>query len=204
MKKRTYFPAILSVFALLLTVGVCLQNDQHCLSSKLIRLHVVANSDSEADQSLKFAVRDAVLQQTSTILDGADDPDSALSDNLDILQNTAESTLRSLNCPCSVSVSIGNERFPTRDYDTFRLPGGVYRTLRVTIGEGAGHNWWCVVYPSLCLTASMDDLELAAETAGFTTGEFRLITAAGEGYELKFKTMEWLEKLKTYFFSVGK
>lgn len=199
MKKRTYIFVILSVFALLLTAGTCLQNDQHRLADKLIRLHVVANSDSEADQSLKFAVRDAVLQQTSAILDGADDPEAALCDNLPMLQNAAESTLRTLNCPYSVSVSMGNERFPTRNYDTFRLPGGVYRTLRVTIGAGAGHNWWCVVYPSLCLTASMDDLELAAGTAGFTSGELRLITGDGEGYELKFKTMEWLEKLKKLF-----
>lgn len=199
MRKRTYFILILAAIALLLTAGACLQNDQQRLSGKLIRLHVVANSDSKTDQSIKLAVRDAVLQQTSTILDGADDPEAVLCDNLPMLQTAAETTLRALDCPLPVSVSMGNERFPTRDYDTFRLPGGVYRTLRVTIGEGAGHNWWCVVYPSLCLTASMDDLELAAETAGFTHSELRLITGAGEGYELKFKTMEWLEKLKAFF-----
>lgn len=199
MKKRTYCIVIPLFLALLLTVGACLQNDQHRLAEKLIRLHVVANSDSQCDQFLKFAVRDAVLQKTSTILDGADDPDAALCGNLDILQNAAESTLRERDCPLPVSVSLGNERFPTRDYDTFRLPGGVYRTLRVTIGEGAGHNWWCVVYPSLCLTATMDEMELAAETAGFTGSELRLITGNGGGYVLKFKTMEWLESLKKLF-----
>ena len=73
---------------------------------------------------------------------------------------------------------------------------GIYESLRVTIGEGEGHNWWCVVFPSICLTASMDELELAAQTAGFSDGEIRLITGADEGFVLKFRALELLQRLK--------
>ena len=82
---------------------------------------------------------------------------------------------------------------------TVYLPAGVYRTLRVTIGAGEGHNWWCVVFPTLCTAASLDEFESAAASGGFTDGELRLITGADEGYVLKFKTLEWLEKLKALF-----
>ena len=115
------------------------------------------------------------------------------------LECAAAEMLRALGREESVSVTLQNERFPTRDYETFSLPAGVYRTLRVTIGAGEGHNWWCVVFPTLCTAASLDEFESAAASGGFTDGELRLITGADEGYVLKFKTLEWLEKLKALF-----
>ena len=158
------------------------QAEQQRLSAKLIRLHVVANSDSAHDQAVKLEVRDAVSAAAKALLDGAEDPRAALAGRLDAVAD-------------AVTVRLGKERFPTREYDTFSLPAGVYESLRVTIGAGKGHNWWCVVFPSLCLTSSMDELELAAQTAGFSIGEIRLITGE-EDFRLKFRVLELLQQLK--------
>ena len=99
----------------------------------------------------------------------------------------------------AVTVSLKKELFPTRDYDTFSLPSGVYTALRVNIGQAQGHNWWCVVFPNLCMTASMEELEDAASVAGLSDGEVRLITEESEGYVLKFKSIEILQSIKNYF-----
>ena len=93
-------------------------------------------------------------------------------------------------------VSLRRELFPTRDYETFRLPAGVYRTLRVTIGAGEGHNWWCVVFPALCLPANAEDFEAVCEAAGFTEGEISALTEDSGEIEVEFKTLELLGKLK--------
>ena len=189
-----------------------MQAQQRQLAVKLIRLHVVANSDSPLDQAIKLRVRDAVLEAAKTVMQGADDPEQALLEHLDILETAAEETSRRLNRSLNrclnrtanrdepVALTYESERFPTREYETFSLPAGVYRTLRVTIGEGKGHNWWCVVFPSICTAASLDELESAAVSGGFTEGEIRLITGADEGYTLKFKTLEWMQKLKAFLF----
>ena len=95
-------------------------------------------------------------------------------------------------------MTLRRELFPTREYDTFRLPAGVYRSLRVSIGEAAGQNWWCVVFPALCLSAGAEELEAQAAGAGFTPEELQLITGEDEGIELEFKTLELLGKLKEF------
>lgn len=172
------------------------QAEQQRLSAKLIRLHVVANSDSAHDQAVKLEVRDAVIAAAKVLLDGTDDPRAALAGHLDEIAEAAEARLRTLGEAHPVTVRLGKERFPTREYDTFALPAGVYESLRVTIGAGEGHNWWCVVFPSLCLTSSMDELELAAQTAGFSDEEIRLITGEESGFVLKFRVLELLQKLK--------
>ena len=120
----------------------------------------------------------------------------ALEVHLDEIAQAAQTCLSELGEDAPVRVRLGKELFPTREYETFALPAGVYESLRVTIGEGEGHNWWCVVFPSICLTASMDELELAAQTAGFSDGEIRLITGADEGFVLKFRALELLQRLK--------
>lgn len=183
---------------LMLLSAMALQAEQARLSQKLIRLHVVAASDSEHDQAVKLSVRDAVLAQADTLMLGKQDARAALANGLDSLAQAAQTRLTELGEEKTVTVRLGKERFPTREYDTFALPAGVYESLRVTIGEGAGHNWWCVVFPSICLTASMDELELAAQTAGLTQGELRLITGEEKGFVLKFRTLELLEKLKAF------
>lgn len=198
MKKRMFSLIFVSALALGLLSCAYLQTQQRQLAEKLVRLHVVANSDSPSDQAVKLRVRDAVLAAAEPYAKGPNAEES-LEENLAALERAAAEMLRTLGRNEAVTVTLQNERFPTRDYQTFSLPAGVYRTLRVTIGAGEGHNWWCVVFPTLCTAASLDEFETAAASGGFTDGELRLITGADEGYVLKFKTLEWLEKLKALF-----
>lgn len=196
MKKRMISLAILLAVVCSMAFCAALQLQQQTLSGKLIRLHVVADSDSAAEQSAKIQVRDEVLGVTGRLLRSARDPRAAVLAGLPEIRQAAERRLRSLGIPDEVRVSLRKELFPTRRYETFSLPAGVYESLRVTIGSGRGHNWWCVIFPSICMTASMDEMEQAAQTAGFTEGELRLITEQNEGFVLKFKSLELLQKLK--------
>lgn len=192
MKRLIIFTAAL--LAALTATAAALQLDQQTLAGKLIRLHVVANSDSEQDQAVKLQVRDAVLEVTKDL------DREELEQALPNIQAAAEACLRELGCRDAVTVTLGQERFPTRLYENFSLPAGVYTALRVTIGEGEGQNWWCVAFPSICFRATMADLEATAVSAGFTGEEIALITEANEGYVLKFKLLELLDRLKAWLF----
>ena len=177
---------------MLAAIAMCLcavsQARQQQLAQKLIRLHVVANSDTAEDQRVKLLVRDAVLPATADVLEEETDPEEALQKGLPAIEQAANETLSRLGSGDTAKVSLRRELFPTRDYETFRLPAGVYRTLRVTIGTGEGHNWWCVVFPALCLPANAE--------AGFTDGEISALTEDSGEIEVEFKTLELLGKLK--------
>ncbi len=188
------------LLAALTCTAAAMQQEQQTLAGKLVRLHVVASSDSREDQARKLQVRDAVLAVTEPLAETGEDPMSALARMLPQIQQAAEDCLRSAGCTDPVSVTLGREAFPTRVYETFALPAGTYQSLRVTIGAGEGHNWWCVAFPSICFQATAEDLEQAAQAAGFTDGEVRLITGQQEGYTLKFKTWELLQELKNRLF----
>ena len=199
MKKRIISLVLLGISVLTVTACAALQAQSQRMAEKIIRLHVVANSDSDVDQAVKLRVRDAVLREAQNVLSDASDAKQAITAQLPALEAAANAELRRQGSGDTACVSFRRELFPTRDYDTFSLPSGVYQSLRVTIGKGEGHNWWCVVFPTLCTAASFDEFESAAASGGFTDGELRLITGADEGYVLKFKTLEWLEKLKALF-----
>lgn len=188
MFKRILLCA-LALLAAVTASAAALQREQQALADKLIRLHVVANSDSERDQWEKLQVRDAVL----AVAEGMKPEE--LENSLPQLQKAAQARLEALGSASGVSVTLCQEHFPTRLYDTFTLPAGVYRSLRVTIGRGEGHNWWCVVFPSICLRATAEELEAAAVSAGFSEQEIALITGEN-GYVLKLKCMQWLDALK--------
>ena len=202
MKKWNY----VLLLTLLMTAGTlflaaAMQQEQQILADKLVRLHVVANSDTDADQAEKLEVRDAVLAVTEPLVRQANDPRQSLSEALPEIQAAAEACLRAKGSDRPVSVTMGKERFPTRYYDNFALPAGVYPSLRVTIGAGEGRNWWCVAFPSVCFCATAEELETAAVSAGFTREEVRLITEDGQDYVLKFKVLELLNELKSRLFS---
>ena len=198
MKKRYITAAICVAAALILGLCTAAQADQQRLSSKIIRLHVVAASDTAGDQAVKLQVRDAVLRETSAALQDAQDAVRALYAVLPEIERAANRTLQASGSKDTARVTLRRELFPTREYDTFRLPAGVYRSLRVSIGEAAGQNWWCVVFPALCLSAGAEELEAQAAGAGFTPEELQLITGEDEGIELEFKTLELLGKLKEF------
>ena len=165
------------------------------LQDKLIRLHVVAASDTPADQAIKLRVRDAVLEVAGPLLHGAKDARQAraiLAAHLEGVQAAARAALPE---GTQVQVTLAPEYFSARDYSTFSLPEGVYQALRVTIGPGQGHNWWCVVFPSLCLCATTQEVEAAAASAGFTPEEIAAITQGSEGVVFRWRVLELWKRL---------
>ena len=170
---------------------------QKTLADKTLRLHVVANSDTDADQAQKLRVRDAVLGAVGALTDGCSsraEAERALGAGLGRVQAAAQSVLDAEGCDLPVRVSLEDQRFGTRTYDTFTLPAGTYRALCVRIGAAQGHNWWCVVFPTLCTAASGEETARIAAAGGFDADETELVTDA-DGYVLRFKLLEWLDEL---------
>lgn len=194
MKIRIFTWIILVAFTALCLGAVETLWTQEQLAQKTVRLHVVANSDSEEDQSQKLTVRDAVLPVIEVLTAGCTDAAQAresIAAHLPEICTAAENA----SGDKAVTATITDEVFPTRYYDTFTLPAGTYPSLRIKIGEAQGHNWWCVVFPSLCTAATSDALEECAAVGGFDEAETELITGGEETYEIRFKTFEWLQKL---------
>ena len=190
--------ALMLASALILTSGAVALHTQSQLADKVVRLHVLANSDSDEDQALKLKVRDAVLARATETLKGVESREDAcrrLRAILPELRQTALDTAASAGYDYAIQVELAETSFPTKTYDGFALPAGEYLALRVLIGEAAGRNWWCVVFPPLC-TAAASDVPAVALDAGLTDQEVALITEADEGYILKFKSVELWQALK--------
>ena len=180
--------------------GTWADRTQQQLSDKVLRLHVLANSDSEADQALKLKVRDSVLETASAILADCPDRETAeqrLSAALPEIEDAARARIAAEGGKQTVTAELRPTVFPTREYEDFTLPAGEYLALRVVLGEGEGHNWWCVVFPPLCAETT-SSLSQTAMAAGLTEEEVALITES-DGYQLKFKAVELWEKLMAYF-----
>ena len=177
--------------------------DRQMLKEELIRFHVVANSDSEEDQAVKLRVRDAVLASVEADLQKIADVEEAkvyLQKNLPKIQQVANDTLIAAGFPPDAVVSLCQEAFDTRYYDTFALPAGVYEALRITIGAGEGHNWWCVTFPGLCIPATSDGFEAEAAGAGFSDALTETLTGK-EGYEVRFFLLDAMGRLENLFFA---
>ena len=182
----------------LLLAAVCwtvgLVRDRAFLNRELIRLHVVANSDSDEDQAVKLRVRDAVLDSIRSDLKMVGDVNQAkayLRENLPKIQAAANRTLEAAGVDAQAVVTLQKEAFDVRKYDSFSLPAGVYESLRIVIGEGAGKNWWCVAFPPLCTgTVTEEELRAAMETEDYG------IISEQDGYLLKFRIIELWESLK--------
>ncbi len=189
--------ALLIGAAVFLLTGACSLRMQDRLADKVVRLHVLANSDSPEDQALKLRVRDRVLEQAERLLEGAGSREEAaalLTQSLPELEFLARREVAAGGYDYPVSVELEDTAFPTRVYDGFTLPAGRYLALRVLIGEARGQNWWCVVFPPLC-SAAAADVPAAALSAGLSREEVDLITEE-PGYELRFKAVEWWETLR--------
>jgi stage II sporulation protein R len=198
MKLKKWELALIIALVITFLCGAALKKEQQALSDKLIRLHVVANSDSEADQALKLQVRDRILAEITPLLDGVTDRDAAadiISRNMLSVIAASEEVIGKEGYDYTVTAKLAVEDFPTRDYDTFSLPAGEYTALRVEIGAAAGHNWWCVIFPPLCMTAATDDEEAFRQ---LSDEQIKLITSDEPEYVIKFKSIEWLQKLLTW------
>lgn len=193
-KLKRWECALLIGLACAMLWASALGAEQDALADQVVRLHVVANSDSEADQALKLRVRDAVLAEAAPYLTGLDRQEAleTLEARLPALAAAAAQVVGEQGYDYPVTVSLQEERFPTKRYDDFALPAGEYMALRVQLGSGGGHNWWCVVFPPLCMgsveeTAELDDRDRA------------LITGENQGYVVKFRAMELWEEFKARF-----
>ena len=188
---------LIGMAVFLISGAVSLQNRDQ-LADKVVRLHILANSDSEEDQALKLRVRDRVLERATELLEQTGDRREAadvLQSHLPELERIAAEEISDCGYEYDVTAEVANTMFPTKEYDGFTLPAGEYLALRIIIGEGNGHNWWCVVFPRLCTTAAAD-VPASALAAGFDEEEVALVTEENEGYVLKFKAMEWWEAIR--------
>lgn len=176
--------------------------DREALNRNLIRLHVVGASDDPEDQALKLRVRDAVISAVEERMDSLPNVDAAkayLSARLPELEQTANAVLKQAGSQDRAKVTLQKEAFSTRQYDTFALPAGVYESLRITIGEGKGRNWWCVVFPSLCMASTREELSDTAAGAGFADSLTDTLEQK-PGYEVRFFLLDCLGKLENWLF----
>lgn len=176
-----------------------LDREQNQLADKMLRLHVLANSNTEEDQALKLRVRDKLLTKVEPWLAEQKDIDgvkTALRSHTGELESMAEAEIAQEGYPYSVHVELEKTWFPTRQYNGFSLPAGKYDALRVVIGEGAGKNWWCVVFPPLCLATSSEKVTQEAAQAGLEDQEVFLILEDNQEYVIKFRAIELWENLK--------
>lgn len=184
---------MLLALCITLCAGTWASARSEALSDALVRLHVIAVSDEAEEQEIKLRVRDSVLAYLEPRLEGADDAAEArelISAELDGIKAAAETAAEGRE----VSVTLSREYYPTRDYGSFALPAGSYESLRVVLGEGEGHNWWCVVFPPLCLSAA--EAENALETLGGDSAQ--LLSGEGEGVVFKFRLLELWGELMEY------
>ena len=197
-KLRLWEAALFLAFGLTLTAGVWSSASASALAGKVLRLHVVANSDTQEDQVLKLQVRDAVLEQADLLLEDVTDrgeAEAVLSQQLQALAEAGAAVVAGAGYDYPVTVSLEDCWFPTKVYDGFSLPAGTYRALRIVIGEGGGQNWWCVVFPPLCLGSVTEEVAATAAQAGLSEDQVSLITGRDGGYVLKFKLIEWWDSL---------
>ena len=198
MGKKLLFLALVTLALCVVALGLRLHMEQQMLAAEMVRLHVVANSDETADQAVKLQVRDAVLPVIRSLTAEAKtarQARTALTRGLPKLETAARAALPPELADCPVQVSLGRERFPRRIYDTFELPAGTYEALRITLGAGEGHNWWCVAFPALCLPATVEDFTDAALAAGLQENQVELMTAREPSVRVKLRLLDWVETL---------
>ena len=196
--KKLLKRVVLCFLLVCLVYAGALVADRQKLQNELVRLHVVAASDSEEDQAIKLQVRDAVLESLQAGLENATDIEAAkqyIASQLPKLESVANEVLVAAGCGDVATVSLQVEEFAARVYDTFSLPAGLYDSLRITIGEGEGRNWWCVTFPTLCIPATTEGFEAVAAGAGFSDELTGSLT--GE-YEVRFYILDLLGQLENF------
>ena len=164
----------------------------------VVRLHILANSNSEADQKVKLKVRDALLKTNASILSDSVTKENAkehFEKSKELLLKTAEETLKENGFGYNVKITLQEEYFETRAYGNLTFPAGKYTALKVVLGEGEGENWWCVMFPPLCIPAA-DGIKTNENTADYLTQSGEKIVNGGEKYIVKFKLLEIYEEFR--------
>lgn len=190
-----------ALFAFIICVILSTYNlNSECdsIRQNVLRLHVIAASDSEADQKLKLELRDHLLLKGAEIFSASSTKQEAqekIRESIDLIRSEANEFLKSKSCSASAQISLARCYFPTRKYESFTLPAGYYDALKVTIGEGRGQNWWCVMFPALCLPAA--EKNTASFDGILTKREQDIIT--DEKYEVRLWLVEKWQELNNFF-----
>ncbi len=199
-RLRRWELALLLGTALAALLGVWLDGGQSALADRVIRLHVLANSDSQADQVLKLEVRDRVLAAAEACLPPdatREETEAILQTHLEELAAAGAHAVAAAGYDYPVTAQLVEDAwFPTKQYADFALPAGQYTALRVVIGAGAGQNWWCVLFPPLCLGSVTESAAQTALSAGLSEDQVALITGEDGGYVIKFRAMELWDAVK--------
>lgn len=204
MKKIFTFGV--SLVAILIFLGLMPVHGEAEIYDNVIRLHVLANSNSEEDQALKLKVRDTVLDMVSKICDKNDcnnveEAQSVIIAHSAEIKQAAEARIQEEGYQYDVSVVLGEENYPTRNYESLAFPRGKYISLRINIGEGEGENWWCVLFPPLCVSSACDKTTKAENTfveLGFSSEQYKIITdSENVTYNVRFKILEAIEGVLT-------
>ena len=191
-KKLFVFLPLLLVFTLLFGSLSYTNDASNDISTKVLRMHVLANSNSINDQRLKIAVKNNILKSTQELFTDCDNLEKSIEiaqSNTELIKASAQEVIKQYNKNYDVKVYVDNEFFDVREYKDFTLPSGNYNTVKIVIGEGKGKNWWCVMYPAVCISACSDDFDKA-----LTKEEKKLITS--KKYIPKFKILEIINKIK--------
>ncbi|MBQ7378363.1 MAG: stage II sporulation protein R [Clostridia bacterium] len=202
MYKRILTGGIILLFLLGVFSVLPIHGEQKIYES-VVRLHVLANSDSEQDQALKLLVRDEVLRVTGPMLQDCTSREQAveiLTEQSDVIREAAQAVVTEQGYTYPVSILLGEEDYPTRNYENCCFPSGRYVSLRVCIGEAEGQNWWCVLFPPLCLSAASAENDQSNEDAfisvGLTGEQYKVITETDTvKYRIRFKVLEAVQEL---------
>ncbi|MCQ2463730.1 MAG: stage II sporulation protein R [Clostridia bacterium] len=195
-RKKLFDISVAAGVVIALIICMCgFESGCENIKENVLRLHIIAASDSEYDQKMKLKVRDAVLEKGREIFSGSDTLFQAkqkIAENKDILVCTARDTLEKYGCRDDVKIRLCSDNFNTRVYDGFTLPAGKYEALEIIIGEGRGHNWWCVMFPPLCLPGCTGEItpEEILNEKGLD------VLNSSPKYEIRFKVVEWIEKIR--------
>lgn len=195
MKKLPYI--LFFSLALTLLIGAYGEGAHKDIASSLVRLHIVAESDSEKDQETKLYVRDKILEKYS-FLQNCENAYQYTEAHTDEIECYANDVLRDIGAPYGAKAECGNFYFPTKDYGEFTLPAGKYDAVRITLGSGGGKNWWCVMYPPLCFTSETkcEQKNKNLLRSSMSEEDYKLITNKDKpDIKLKFKIVEYIGKL---------
>ena len=200
MKLKAIDIAVFMTLIICIVATISFENDCKGIREEVLRLHVIANSDEDYDQELKLKVRDALLQSGESIFSGSEDiisAESKIADKQDVLRYTAEETIYNLGFDYDVKIELARSYFPTKTYGELTLPAGYYKAVRVIIGQGKGKNWWCIMFPPLCLPAATDSEDIISD---FLSEEEMQIVTSDPKFEVRFWLVEKYYELKNKLF----
>ena len=194
-RKLIVFSAVFLCSVILVSAFTPAITMSESISAKVFRLHIVANSDSDADQALKMKVKDKIISFSSGLYDNCENVQDAIKvsqDNVYNFKQIAQKVIAFYDYDYDTKVYVTKEFFPTRKYDNFTLPAGEYDCLKIIIGEGKGHNWWCVMFPEVCVSAYSEKSDKFEGC--LTEEEIKMIQS--KGYAVRFKVVEIYERIK--------